>query len=300
VIIAAATREHPIYKNGILPLSNCEDNRQMGQVSVERLTLRPTLACNFRCKFCNEYSPHYDPTLIPALSDVQRDVDRTLELIDQVRIFEVSGGEPLLFRALPQLLRHINHYNARFEFFSLVTNGSIAFNDEVLSGLREIGQKCRVILDDYGPEMSRHVQRNAETLTSHGVRYELRDQYANVHSNGWLDFNDLTLKHDETTAKKLFTECVCPQKLHWVITLHSGRLYPCHVLRRCTELGIVPENPTECINIYDPNLSDEELRRNITGLYSLDVLSACRYCSGFVEGRERIMPAEQYPKGIAI
>jgi len=263
------------------------------KVFVERLTLRPTLACNFRCKFCNEYSPHYNPPLIPALDEVLRDVDRALELIDRVRIFEVSGGEPLLYKPLPYLLRHMNRYNERFEFFSLVTNGSIVFNDELLSALETIGQKCRVILDDYGPGMSRRVQSNAELLATRGVRYELRDQYANVHSEGWLDFNDLRLKHDEASAKKLFAACVCPQKLRWVVTLHNGRLYPCHVLRRCTELGIVPELPTECINIYDPNLSDDELRRNIQGLYSLDVLSACRHCDGFIEGRQRIAPAEQ-------
>jgi len=272
----------------------------MNKVFVERLTVRPTLACNFRCKFCNEYSPHYNPPLIPALNEVQRDVDRTFELVDHVRIFEVSGGEPLLYNPLPYLLQHINRYNARFEFFSLVTNGSIAFKDEVLSALQAIGQKCRVIIDDYGSEMSKCAKQNAELLANHGVRYELRDQYANIHSDGWLDFNDLTLKHDEAAAKKLFAECVCPRKLYWVITLHNGRLYPCHVLRRCTELGIVPEKQTECINIYDSSLSDENLRHNITGLYSLDVLSACRYCSGFIEGRERIRPAEQHQKGTLI
>jgi len=263
------------------------------EVFVERLTLRPTLACNFSCKYCNEYSPHYSPSQVQPLDAVLRDLDRAMELIDRVRIFEVSGGEPLMYRPLPQVLRHIGGYSGRFEFFSLVTNGSIRFGDDVLSALQEMGQKVRVILDDYGPELSKHAQGNVELLAGRSIRFEQRDQYANVHLNGWLDFSDLTLKHDEDSAKRLFAECVCPQKLHWVVTLHNGRLYPCHVLRRCTELGIVTENPRECINIHDKSLTDGEIRCNIMGLYGLDVLSACRYCGGFVEGRERIVPAEQ-------
>jgi sulfatase maturation enzyme AslB (radical SAM superfamily) len=271
-------------------------NAGAGEAFVERLTLRPTLACNFSCKYCNEYSPHYAPSQAQPPEAVLRDFDRALELIDRIRILEVSGGEPLMYRPLPQVLRHLAQYSGRFEFFSLVTNGSIGFGDEVLPALRDMGPKVRVILDDYGPSLSRHAQANAELLAAHTIRYELRDQYANVHSDGWLDFNDLSLKHDEEAAKRLFAQCVCPQKLRWVVTLHRGRLYPCHVLRRCTELGIVPEDPRECINIHDKNLTDGEIRANIVGLYGLDVLSACRYCAGFVEGRERIVPAEQRPR----
>jgi hypothetical protein len=133
-------------------------------------------------------------------------------------------------------------------------------------------------------------------LERNGIRFELRDQYANIHSDGWLDFSDLGLKHSEAEAKALFGQCVCPQKLHWVITLHRGHLYPCHVARRLTELGTLPAAPPECIDLYDPESSDAELRERIAEWYRLDVLNACRYCDGFIESRERIRPAEQLPR----
>lgn len=268
----------------------------MEKLIVERLTLRPTLACNFHCKLCNEYSPYYKTPYIPKLEEVQKDIDRTFALIDYVSRFEISGGEPLLYKPLPEVLQHICTYNDKIELFSFVTNGSIKFNPEVLAGLQAIGRKVRVIVDDYGPELSKHAKENAELLENNAIRYELRDQYKNIHADGWLDFSDLSLKHTKDEAKKLFAQCVCPQKLHWVITLHNGHLYPCHVLRRCTELEIVPENPTECINIYDAERDDEQLRKNIAGLYHLDMLSACQYCAGFIESHERKTPAEQLPK----
>lgn len=272
----------------------------MKEVFVERLTLRPTLACNFRCKLCNEYSPYYDSPKIPSLEELERDVDRTFSLIDRISRFEISGGEPLLFKQLPALLEHINRYNDRFELFSMVTNGSIKFSDEMLAALKAIGIKVRVIVDDYGPELSKNARLNAQMLNDAGIRYELRDQFENIHSDGWLDFSDLSLKHSVDEAKAMFAKCVCPQKLHWVVTLHNGHLYPCHVARRCVELGLIDEKPTECIDIHSTTLSDEELRRNIMGLYELDVLTACRHCDGFIETRERKIPAEQLPKRTTI
>ena len=265
----------------------------MKEVFVQRLTLRPTLACNFHCKLCNEFSPYYHPPKVPKLEDLIRDVDRVFELVDRIDRMEVSGGEPLLYRPLPQLLDYLNRYNSRFELFSMVTNGSLLFSEETLNALSAIGRKVRVIVDDYGPELSVAAQQNVELLERAGVRYELRDQYENIHSDGWLDFRDLTLKRDEDEAKKLFAQCVCPQKLHWVITLHDGRLYPCHVARRCSELGTGPAVFPDCIDLYAPDLTNEQLKEQIMGLYDVDSLAACRYCEGFVETRERKIPAEQ-------
>jgi sulfatase maturation enzyme AslB (radical SAM superfamily) len=270
----------------------------MSEVYVERLTMRPTLSCSLRCRLCNEYSPYYVAPRVPDFERLRREIDRAFALIDRIRILEVSGGEPLMYKPLPQMLRHLARYGDRFELFSLVTNGSIRIGEEILAALRNIGQKVRVIVDDYGQELSKQAHVNGDLLENAGIRHELRDQHANVHSDGWLDFSDLSLKHTPSEARALFAQCVCPQKLHWVVTLHDGHLYPCHVLRRCTELGIVPENPEECIDIFDPRLNDDTLRHNIEGLYRLDVLSACRYCFGFIEGRERKMPAEQLPKGV--
>lgn len=266
-------------------------------VHIERLTIRPSFACNFRCKLCNEFAPYYTTPKIPSLDEMTRDVDRIFSLVDTIGKLEISGGEPLLFRPLPELLRYLNRYNDRFGLFSLVTNGSLPFTDTTLAALRAIGSKTRVIVDDYGLELSRNAQKCAKQLNDNGIRYELRDQYQNVHSDGWLDFRDLALKHNEEQAKAIFAQCVCPQKLHWVVTLHDGKLYPCHVARRCTELGLVSETAPDCIKLYDENRSDNELRADITSLYTIDILQACRFCEGFLETRQRLMPAEQLPIG---
>jgi organic radical activating enzyme len=263
-------------------------------IHVERLTIRPTLQCNLRCKFCNEYSPYYLSPKVPVFEEMRQDIKRVFELIDSVGILEISGGEPLLYKPLSQILEFIREYNERFEFFSLVTNGTLKISSAVLEELRLIGSKVRVIVDDYG-ELSRQAHYNSDVLKEAGVRYELRDQFKNIHADGWVDFTDFSLKNTPEQATAIFSQCVCPQKLHWVVTLHSGYLYPCHFMRRCIELGIVPENPVECIDIHDAALSDAELRDNIAGLYGLRMLSACRYCAGFIEGRERKKPAEQLP-----
>ena len=128
------------------------------QVHIECLTIRPSFACNFRCKLCNEFSPYYETPKIPALAEVTRDVDRLFALVDTIGKLEISGGEPLLYRPLPELLNYLNQYNDRFELFSLVTNGSLLFSEETLAALKAIGTKTRVIVDDYGAALSRNAQ----------------------------------------------------------------------------------------------------------------------------------------------
>lgn len=262
-------------------------------IFLERLTVRPTLACNFKCKLCNEFSPYYHPPKVPKLEKVTQDIDRVFSLVDRVSRMEVSGGEPLLYTGLAGLLEHLHQYNNRFEFFSMVTNGSLIFSDGALAALVAIGPKVRIIVDDYGPKLSKNAQRCVEQLKEAGIRYELRDQFENIHADGWLDFRDMELKHDAAEAKAIFARCVCPQKLHWVVTLHDGKLYPCHFARRCTELDIVPMAAPDCIDLYDPTVTDKELKEHICSLYTVDMLASCRYCSGFLEDRERFMPAEQ-------
>ena len=175
------------------------------KVLVERLTIRPTLVCNLRCKLCNEYSPYYKSDKIQPIEQVLNDIDRTFELVDYIEKLEVSGGEPLLYKPLPQVLSHILKYNHRFEYFSLVTNGSILLNSELLCGLSAIGKKVRVIVDDYGEGLSKNAKNNVKLLQNHDIRYELRDQHANIHSDGWLDFSDFSLKHNDEQARDIFS-----------------------------------------------------------------------------------------------
>lgn len=85
------------------------------------LELYPTLACNLSCGFCDTTDRHRPP--VHELGD-----DRLLALVDEAaamgvqRVMVLGGGEPLLRKATPALLRRIKaHGLAGF----LTTNGTL-------------------------------------------------------------------------------------------------------------------------------------------------------------------------------
>lgn len=129
---------------------------RMGRV-LRTLRVSLTDRCNFRCRYC---MPEKGVSFI--------DSDRTLDLNDflqlcrwfvqaGIRRFKLTGGEPLLFPRLEDLIREIRGWK-EVEDLSLTTNGSLLAPK--LEALKNAGlQRLTVSLDALSPEAFRWMTR---------------------------------------------------------------------------------------------------------------------------------------------
>ena len=82
---------------------------------VENINFTPTMRCNLRCKLCGVMVPHYEYRPHMNEEEWKKTLKLLFEVVDNVRRFQVTGGEPLVHAYLDQTLEEIFLYNAQFE-----------------------------------------------------------------------------------------------------------------------------------------------------------------------------------------
>jgi thioredoxin-related protein len=60
------------------------------------------------------------------------------------------------------------------------------------------------------------------------------------------------------------------------------------------ELGIIPRNPHEYVDLLDDSVSNEEKRKRVMGIYNSEYSASCAYCNGLSSDTKRYPPAEQF------
>jgi MoaA/NifB/PqqE/SkfB family radical SAM enzyme len=139
----------------------------MNELFVPKLSFKPTLACNLRCKLCSTYSPYYTEPYHPPIEDLYRYADRLFEVVDRVGDFILGGGEPFLRKDLSAIIDYVVKYKNRFDRMDVITNGTIVPSDDVVRSLQFSGGggSLRVIISDYGQELSVNVEKVADKIS---------------------------------------------------------------------------------------------------------------------------------------
>jgi organic radical activating enzyme len=268
-----------------------------GLLQMPSISLLATLKCNLKCRLCCVYSPFYKNPYHPEKEFLFKCIDRYFEVVDHVSLFTISGGEPLIRSDLDEIVSYLYSYHDRFDRFEIITNGTIIPSDNLLKALGAYGKKSEILIDDYGPDLSKEAERAYKAFSSlKKARVRLRDYHSEAaHCGGWVDFgvSKNCIKKSDSEAKALFNKCAYPQKLGFCISYINGKLWSCTPLFRLVELGNLPALPEEVFDFFDNNIPDEKLRQQIKNLYNANCLSSCAYCNGLCDDSERFLPAEQ-------
>jgi hypothetical protein len=213
-------------------------------------------------------------------------------LDNQIDKFTISGGEPLLHPQLHELISFFSKYIKKINLFEVITNGTIIPNKDVLKSL-EFSDKVNIMIDNYGPELSRNVSQISESLGNAGIKYRLRKYYGDdAHCGGWIDISDFTKKdRNQYDAEMLFSRCMYTTifKNHYFVI--DNKTYMCYVNN--TLLDNIPDEPGEYVNLLDDSIKAEKKRQLLINLRNRKSLSACKLCNGFCEDAKRYAPAEQ-------
>lgn len=159
----------------------------MDKMRMDRVSCHVTAKCNLRCRMCAVYIPRlYELGNVPEydIADIKESFRCYFELVSHVRLVSLTGGEPMLYPHLAELLEEFLSYEEAYDKLEVFTNGSLDVPDPVFSALAKSG-KMMLFIDHYGPKVSRKAEQVAEECEKRHIRYTLREYYGpNAHMGG--------------------------------------------------------------------------------------------------------------------
>lgn len=261
-------------------------------LTCERTEFTITHRCNLKCKLCGAYSPYYSPTPHWEYDHLSESIARYFNVVDYVGKLTLSGGEPFLHPQLAQLVNFISGYIDRIGTLEIITNGTVLPDEKTLKSL-SFSKKVSLIVDNYGPTLSKKVPQIAEAFHAHHIHHVVRKYYGeDAYYNGWIDMSDLSCKNRiPAQDEEVYKRCIFSEKFRRFLIV-DGKIYICAVCRRCDSLNLVNDKK-ESIDLFDDSLSKEEIREQIRGFFDRKYFASCKYCNGFCDNFERFTPAEQ-------
>lgn len=264
------------------------------KLNLKGTGLTSTLKCTLKCKLCCTFSPYYDPAPHFSYELLCKTIDKYFQIVNHVDKFTISGGEPFLHEDLHKIIEKVSEYFSQIKTFEIITNGTIFPQKKLIDTIKRYKYKITIMIDDYG-KLSTQVNGISRVFSENSINFRIRNYYGdNPHCGGWVDFTDFIQKHftrEDIEAK--FNKCAYPKELQFCFSTMNGEIHPCTPSRRCMELGIIPKNDREYINLFDETITIEEQKQKFFDILNMKSLTACAYCNGLCEDSERFMPAEQ-------
>lgn len=267
------------------------------EIRVKNAAILVTLICNLNCKLCAVSAPYRKDNKFETVEELIGYVDKFFSVVDYADEFAISGGEPLVFKELPEFLSELLKYSDHYGKIEIHTNGVLLPSEKLLEQIKRYGDKFdRVLVDNYGADLSVNAERVAEILKENDIPYSLRDYCSeNAHCGGWVDFGDLSKElNSAEKSEMMYSSCNYPQKLGLCNIVYRGNVFECCPQFRRYIDGTIEAN--EYLNLFDETMSVEQLREKFCKLQNAKSFATCAYCRGFFDESPRFKPAEQMPR----
>lgn len=231
--------------------------------SLDYVEFHVTDNCNLNCKGCSHLC-----NLVKGRHDTdfdkwKKDLSRLRQLVKDVYIIRILGGEPFLNEKLPDFVEYTRKTFDSSEIH-VVTNSLLL--DRVPNRTFDIIRKNDVIIDvSYYPVLDRN--KTVALLSEKRVKFRMSEEKTSFFSKN-ID------ESGSNNIKESYDACIN----HGCHFMHNGRICTCampllsHYYNGKFGSHILPEN--EGIDLYDSSLHYGSLR----SLLDLPI-DACRFCS---------------------
>ena len=263
---------------------------------IRRTTFVITQKCTLKCKLCLAFMPYYKNPVNTTLEEAERIVNNYFNIVDEVQIFSITGGEPLVNPELVNIIKKVLTYRDKItNTIDIVTNGTLMFRDDLLELLEKNNDKIRIIISNYGKELSTKMSQIEDALVKRDIMYRIQN-YASESDewtyNGWVDFSDHSLKHD-TEDKLIEQGKKCIFRLGHYYVINDGELHPCSRQYWRMREGIMEKDEQWYIDLNVKDLDVQSATQKLKQLEETKYLKSCGYCNGVYNGIKRYKPAEQ-------
>ena len=143
-------------KNMIMYLHGDQKGEErMQRIEISRTALCITQKCTLRCKLCLAFIPYYKDPRDTTLEEAKKVIKSYFQVVDTVKTFTVTGGEPIVNKDLDGILAELYSYKDQITgSIDFVTNGTLDIPSNVLDRFEKHSNCTRVILSDYGEDLS--------------------------------------------------------------------------------------------------------------------------------------------------
>ena len=265
----------------------------MEKIELGRVAVMVTERCNLRCRLCAPMTPYWINTHDIPLERLERAMGELFAVVKRVGKFSIGGGEPLLSKTLPGFLELLLQYQDRVDKFDIVTNGTVIPDGRLLSVLGRFDD-MKVIVDDYGADVSRRFEGACQALEGAGIPTERRKNNAETsHYDGWFDMLAVVdPPRVEEEARDIFDRCIFSRDLRCNV-VYDGKIFPCSRAVAFHKLEQIPREKDLYMDLFDQNKTAEEKRDELLRHIQAEFFPACAYCQGGLRSHRRHVPAEQ-------
>jgi len=152
-------------------------------------------------------------------------------------------------------------------------------------------KKVRLQITNYG-DLSRKHDEMVQFCETNNILY------VTERVKKWQDLGKIKYENKTTVElENLFKNC-CANN---ILTFLHGKLHVCPTAAHGTNLGIIPHNEEDIVDLADENMSIENTRAKLKNLYHhKKFLTACSYCKGRNYGFGEIDAAIQVKKALPL
>jgi hypothetical protein len=246
--------------------------------SIPNIDSINTTLCNLNCKHCSNGIQYRTEK---KFLSIERQISALEKLtgIMPISVCNLQGGEPLLAKNFPDLLRR-HAQNPKIAVLTIATNGAILPRKEIMSAVLETGAMFRI--SDYG-ELSKKKTEIFESAEAIGIPCELYPR-----AESWVIYGDITpRKRDVSQNRSIAASCFFGTK---DLMLYDGKLFCCCRTLFAEALGLdAPAVRANTLDL-DGGFGKTELDRIVGGE---DLWQICDYCDWPMK---TVPPAEQLEK----
>lgn len=251
------------------------------RVELRRSVINITARCTLRCKLCVMGIPFYKDPPHYSYETIAKTIDRHFEVVDFVKWFEFSGGEPFIHKDLDRMVKKTMEYSEQFEKLLIITNATLMPSENLLKEMIKFKDKIIVMISHYG-ELSTKADELIALLDREYIEADVKKYYGEEqHFGGWVDYGDYNkFNRTEEELTEIFKNCAAT-KMGGLFTTHGGQMHWCVPSARGMKLlGVVPQDKSDYIDLFDDNISVEQQKEKILSIINKKHIAACDHCSG--------------------
>lgn len=233
---------------------------------ISRIAVSVTNQCSLRCRDCNNLMPYCKDKFTIDVKEQIRDLEKLLSYVDEIINVEVIGGEPFVYRQLPELLQYVCD-SPKIKFVEITSNGTILPPEEILDLLKN--PKVCVLLSDYGKVNSKKANRTYKYLKQNQICVQ------NLKNREWIQAGNIERrKKSKMRLKYEYFHCNARKDCR---TLYRGRLYVCGRAPILDELGLLTDD-SSFIDIRKMKADKIIGKKLLYEFFKNDYAESCAYC----------------------